>query len=257
MSEPRRQKAAAREDAAASRRGARAAKAPPSTSEIEVIGSETTIPVNVTGDVGFILAAAPRLAKLSAMVTVSFGLGEGANRALKHAAQNDQTARERGDDWQQAVLGYQDGTLMMAVVRVALLLDSDPKCVSFQTVYHRLKRKEVQDALIERVFGEDESIEELLGRGPQSIIADFLSHYASIDWSIHGRLTHFRNLGIAHLSTEPLGKSITFDELKFMANIVSKLGDELVALCRTSFVSIEPMLSDWSDRGFSILKVKD
>jgi hypothetical protein len=46
-------------------------------------------------------------------------------------------------------------------------------------------------------------------------------------------------------------------ELKFMATIVSKLRDELVALCRTSFASIEPMLSDWSDRGFSILKVKD
>jgi hypothetical protein len=52
------------------------------------------------------------------MVTVSFGLGEGANRALKHAAQGDRTPRERDDDWQQAVLGYQDGTLMMAVVRV-------------------------------------------------------------------------------------------------------------------------------------------
>jgi hypothetical protein len=211
----------------------------------------------VASDVDFILAAAPRLAKLSAMVTVSFGLGEGANRALKHAAQGDRTPRERDDDWQQAVLGYQDGTLMMAVVRVALLLDSDPRCVSFQTVYHRLKREEVQDALTKRVFGTEESIEEIFGRSPKATIASFLSHYASIDWSIHGRLTHFRNLGIAHLSTEPLGKSITFDELKFMATIVSKLGDELVALCRTSFASIEPMLSDWSDRGFSILKVKD
>jgi hypothetical protein len=36
--------------------------------EKEVIGSETTIPVNVASDVDFILAAAPRLAKLSAMV---------------------------------------------------------------------------------------------------------------------------------------------------------------------------------------------
>jgi hypothetical protein len=222
-----------------------------------VIGSETTLPVDVASDVDFILAAAPRLAKLSAMVTVSFGLGEGANRALEHAAQGDQTARERYDDWQQAALGYQDGTLMMAVVRVALLLDSDPRCVSFQTVYHRLKRKEIQDALVERVFGAEVSIEEMLGRGPNLLIASFLSHYASIDWSIHGRLKHFRNLGVAHLSIEPLAQSITFDELKFMASIVSKLGDELVALCRTSFAPIEAMLSDWSDRGFSILKVKD
>jgi hypothetical protein len=202
------------------------------------------------------LAAAPRLAKLAAMVTVSFGLGDGANRALKHVAQNDSAPREQDDDCKQAVLGYQDGAIMMAVVRVALLLDSDPQCVSFQTVYHRLKRQEVQDVLIQRVFGEDESIEELLGTDPKSIIANFLSHYASIDWSVHGRLTHFRNLGVAHLSTEPLSKSIKYDELKLMANIISNLGDELVALCRTSFAPIEPMLSEWSDRGFSLLKNK-
>jgi hypothetical protein len=190
------------------------------------------------------------------MVTVSFGLGDGANRALKHAAENDSAPREQDDDWKQAVLGYQNGTLMMAVVRVALLLDSDPQCVSFQTVYHRLKRQEVQEALIQRVFGEDESMEELLGIGPKSIIANFLSLYASIDWSIHGRLTHFRNLGVAHLSTEPLSKSIKYDELRLMANIIAKLGDELVALCRTDFAPIEPMLNDWSDRGFSLLKDK-
>jgi hypothetical protein len=190
------------------------------------------------------------------MVTVSCGLTDGANRALKHATQNDPAPRERDDDWQQAVIGYRDGTQMITVVRVALLLDSDPQCVSFQTVYHRLKRQEVQEALIQRVFGESESIEALLGTGPRSIIANFLSHYASIDWSIHGRLTHFRNFGVAHLLTEPLRKSINYDELKLMANIISKLGDELVALCRTSFVSIEGMLSDWSDRGFLLLKEK-
>jgi hypothetical protein len=48
---------------------------------------EIAMPGVTTSDVDFILAAAPRLAKLSAMVTVSFGLAEGANRALKHAAQ--------------------------------------------------------------------------------------------------------------------------------------------------------------------------
>ncbi len=96
-----------------------------------------------------------------------------------------------------------------------------------------------------------------MGTGPKSLIANFLSHYASIDWSIHGRLTHFRNFGVAHLLTEPLRKSIQYDdELKLMANIVSTLGDELVALCRTTFVSIEPMLDDWSDRGFALLKDK-
>ena len=114
-----------------------------------------------------------------------------------------------------------------------------------------------EEALIERVYSGQESIEELLGRGPKLLIANFLAHYASIDWSIHGRLTHFRNLGVAHLSTQPLGKSITFDELRFMARIASKLADELVALCRVTFASVEPMLDDWSERGFSILKVRD
>jgi hypothetical protein len=188
-----------------------------------------------------------------AMVMVSFGLAEGASRAVKHAPKDHDNAWQQAD-WEQAVLGYQDGTLMVAVVRVALLLDSDPNCVSYQTVYHRLKRDDVQAALIARVFGDDVSIEEILGRGPQKIIANYLEHYSRIDWQVHNRLKHFRNLGVAHLSQQPLAKSVTFDELKNMAGLVAKLGDELIALCRADFASIEPMLQDWSDRGFTTLK---
>jgi hypothetical protein len=143
---------------------------------------------------------------------------------------------------------------MMAVIRVVLLLDDKPDSVSFQTVYHRLKRDEVQIALIKRVFGDNDSIEEIFGRAPVITLTEFLANYASIDWSIFSRLKHFRNLGIAHLSTSRLSKKVQLDELKLMANIVAKLGDQLVALCRTDFAHIEGMLEDWSNRGFSILK---
>jgi len=143
---------------------------------------------------------------------------------------------------------------MMAVIRVALLLDNTPKKVSYQTVYHKLKREDVQAALIARVFRDDISIEEMFGRGPKQLIADYLELYSRIDWLVHARLKHFRNLGVAHLSQEPLTKSITYDELRNMATLVAKLGDALVALCRADFASIESMLEDWSARGFSSLK---
>lgn len=201
-------------------------------------------------DVDFILNATPRLAKLAAMTSVSFGLGEGANRALKALPRQ---RRVKSDDWEQAVLGYRDGTLMMAVIRVALLLDSDDRAVSFQTVYHRLKAKDVQAALIERVHG---TVYLSLDETPSANLQRFLAHYASIDWKIHGRLTHFRNLGVAHLSETPLSKSITYDEMKLLVSLITKLADELVALCRTTFVLIDPMTAEWSDRGYSIMRSK-
>lgn len=209
--------------------------------------------VALRADVDFILKGAPRLAKLAAMAGVSFGLGEGANRALKLSPRKPDM---RSDDWEQAVLGYRDGTLMMAVIRVALLLDADDRVVSFQTIYHRLKNKDVQNVLIERVHGTDFADHLPLDETPATILQRFLTHYASIDWKIHGRLTHFRNFGVAHLLETPLSEFITHDELKELVSVITKLADELVALCRTTFVLIEPMTSEWSDRGYSIMSSK-
>jgi hypothetical protein len=48
------------------------------------------------------------------MCVVSFGLADGLNEPLK-------VAPHETDDWQQAALGFQDGTLMMAALRGAMM----------------------------------------------------------------------------------------------------------------------------------------
>jgi len=80
------------------------------------------------------------------MCVVSFGLADGLNEALK-------VAPHETDDWQQADLGFQDGTLMMAALCAALLLDRDDTKVSFQTIHSRLKSKTVQSGLKESLGG--------------------------------------------------------------------------------------------------------
>jgi hypothetical protein len=65
-------------------------------------------------DVEFILGHAERLIKVATMCVVSFGLADGLNEPLK-------VAPHETDDWQQAALGFQDGTLMMAALRGAMI----------------------------------------------------------------------------------------------------------------------------------------
>jgi hypothetical protein len=74
------------------------------------------------------------------MCVISFGLADGLNEAIKTNIQGT-------DDWHQAAAGFQDGTLMIAILRATLLLDSDDTKVSFQTIYRRLKSPSTQIAL--------------------------------------------------------------------------------------------------------------
>jgi hypothetical protein len=97
-------------------------------------------------DVEFILGHAERLIKVATMCVVSFGLVDGLNEALK-------VAPHETDDWRQAALGFQDGTLMMAALRAAWSLDRDDTKVSFQTIHSRLKSKTVQSGLKESLGG--------------------------------------------------------------------------------------------------------
>jgi hypothetical protein len=79
------------------------------------------------------------------------------------------------------------------------------------------------------------------------LIAAFLEAYSEIDWKVHGRLKHFRNLGIAHLTVEKMSKSITFDELREFVSIISRLTVIIQELCHTPTSFRESMLEDYRD----------
>jgi hypothetical protein len=79
------------------------------------------------------------------------------------------------------------------------------------------------------------------------LISDFLEAYSRIDRGAHGRLTHFRNLGVAHLSVDQMSKSITLDELRKFVSAIVRLTTLLQQLCHTPTAFREWMLEDYRD----------
>jgi hypothetical protein len=145
----------------------------------------------------YVERAAPRLVTVAAVTAISFALFDGANRALLDLKNADKNTRE-------IALGYRGDAISMTAVRLALLLDADPKLVSFQNVYRRLERPEVVDALVRRARDKSpwaEALEDRVEENIRASVASFLSIYRAIDWrDLHGRLQHFRNRGLAHLT---------------------------------------------------------
>lgn len=152
----------------------------------------------------YVQTEAPRLIKVAGVTAISFGLWDGANRALILANQED----VHDDAWQTA-LGYHGPTISLTV-RLALLLDRDPTVVSFQHIYNCLKRPDVVDLLVYRACHASELAEALDDRIADNVRAStrrFLETYTAIDWhDLHGRLQHFRNRGLVHLTPEQIVK---------------------------------------------------
>lgn len=200
--------------------------------------------IDPTDDVSYILAHATRLIKVAAMAVISFGLTEGLSEILKSGKASE-------DDWSQAAIGFQDGTLMMAVIRVALLLDADDRSVSFQAINRRLKNARVQKLLLERLVSlHGETIN---APTRHELIDRFQKTYAKIDWKVHGRLTHFRNLGVTHLTPNKLTKSVTFSEIRTLISIVCDLAEELQFLCQTPTAFRGDMLSEYKEMAIKAL----
>jgi hypothetical protein len=155
-------------------------------------------------------------------------------------------AEAESDDWRQAAAGFQDGTLLMAALRATLLLDRDETKVSFQAVHRRLKSESVQAAL-KQVLAERHGPGDIFPPTRGDLITDFLEAYADIQWEVHGRLVHFRNFGIAHLTIEKMNKSVTFDELRNFVSIIGRLTTTVQQLCHTPTAYREWMLEEYSD----------
>jgi len=189
--------------------------------------------------VDFVLANAPRLIVVATRCAWSFGAAEGLNDVL--ASRPDQQG-----EWRQPVSVLHRDALLMAALRVSVLLDADPKAVSFQTVYHSLKETAVQAALLQVLDAK---------RGPDvltptraDLIGTYLKTYGEIDWNMHGRLVHFRNLGIAHLTLDQLTKSVTFAELRTMVEVVTRLASTMQHLFQTDTAFHDNMVEGCSDQ---------
>ena len=176
-------------------------------------------------DVGFILSNAERLVKVATVCVISFGLADGLNEATT-------ASPDESDDWKQAVAGFRGDNLMMAALRTALLLDRAETKVSFQAVYRRLKEPTVREGLLQ-VLAERYGDDDLFPPARDSRIDEFFYAYSELDWKVHGRLMHFRNLGIAHLTPVNMSKSVTFEELRTLIGIIGRLALILQRLCQT------------------------
>jgi hypothetical protein len=189
--------------------------------------------------VDFVFANASRLIVVATRCAWSFGAAEGLNDVL--VSRPDQQG-----EWRQPVSVLQRDALLMAALRVSLLLDADPKVVSFQTVYHSLKETAVQAALLQALDAK---------RGPDvvtptraALIGTYLKTYGEIDWNVYGRLVHFRNLGIAHLTLDQLTKSVTFAELRTMVEVVTRLASTMQHLLQTETAFHDNMVEECSDQ---------
>jgi hypothetical protein len=140
----------------------------------------------------------------------------------------------------------------MAALRAAVLLDADDRVVSFQAVYHRLKMPSVKECLVQTL--EDRHGSDDIQPSWAGLIEDFRQTYNKIDWAAHGRLTHLRNRGIAHLTREKMLKSVTLDELRTLVAIISHLAATLRDLCQSQLAFREDMLIEYRDLAKQAIK---
>ncbi|RAI37532.1 hypothetical protein CH338_15755 [Rhodoplanes elegans] len=165
--------------------------------------------------------AFPRLNSLAFRTAVSFGLWAGANQFMKEKMGDDRA------EW-DIVAGYRSDVVLMAVIRIYALLDSDFSKVSYQGVNRLLKRDEVVEALVKKSIARpDVLFPERTEAEARSAIVGFRAEYAKIDWKVHGRLVHFRNLGVAHLTYEEFSTRLTYNELETLVGAIVRIAERL------------------------------
>jgi hypothetical protein len=192
----------------------------------------------------FVQKAAPRLVKVASITAISYALVDGAKRALRDAQNIDYDVRQTAN-------GYHDAASLITVVRLVLLLDSNETVVSFQRVYHYLKHPEVVDQLVHRVCTKSQLAELFADRVEQDVrvsIKKFLKTYAAIDWGAYGRLKHFRNRGVAHLTSQEIKKRVTFAEIRRLVRSVVTLSECLVRFDSDGVAVRVDEIEEWSNR---------
>jgi len=187
----------------------------------------------------FILDNAERVITLATRCVFSFGSADGLNDLLLNP--DDQAG-----DWRQPVAVLHRDALMMAALRTCILLDRDEQMVSFQAVHRRLKEPDVVASLLQAL--EERKGFDSLPPSRTELIEEFRQTYGEIDWKVHGRLTHFRNRGITHLTPEEMTTSVTMAELRTLIQIVSRLTATMQHLCQTQTAFRADLLAEYRDR---------
>jgi hypothetical protein len=201
----------------------------------------------VDNDVEYILTNAPRLMKVAAATAISFALWEGVNRALLEADINT--------DRREIAAGYRSDCAFTAVTRLSLLLDSNLKQVSFQAIYHKLKSETVAASLLKELDDSAFSTSNTMKLAGEAVEL-FLQTYRSIDWTdLHGRLVHFRNRGVAHLTPHKIEKRVTYAELKSLSQAVTTMGECLELFAKGNAIPLRwDEAEEYSERAFDIWK---
>ncbi|RXH40995.1 hypothetical protein [Bradyrhizobium zhanjiangense] len=189
--------------------------------------------------VEFILQNASRLIVVATRCAWSFGAADGLNDILA-------SRPDHHGEWRQPVSVLHRDVLLMAALRVSILLDADRTAVSFQTVYHALKEPAVQATLLQALDAKCGPDVFTPTRG--DLIGTYLQTYSEIDWNVHGRLVHLRNLGIAHLSLDQLRKSVTLPELRAMVELVARLASTLQQFLQTDTAFHGDMVEECRDQ---------
>jgi hypothetical protein len=187
-------------------------------------------------DAEFILNNAERLITVAIRCVFSFGSADGLNDLLL-------IPDDPQGDWRQPIAVLHRDAVMMAVVRVSILLDRDD--VSFQAIHRLLKDPNVVAGLLQVL--EDRHGSDILPPSRTELIEEFRQTYGEIDWKVHGRLVHLRNLGIAHLTPEEMTKSVTFAELRTMVEIIGRLTANLQHLCQTQTAFRPDILNEYRE----------
>jgi hypothetical protein len=149
------------------------------------------------------------------------------------------------------LLGYRGDAVSLTVVRLALLLDRDPRVISFQHIYSALKRADVADLLVHRMCHASPLAEALDDRIADEVRAStrrFLQVYTAIDWhDLHGRLQHFRNRGLVHLTPEQIEKRVSYAEIRSLVHSVALLAECLLPLDPNGVAVRVNEIDDWSN----------
>jgi len=197
---------------------------------LERVETIATASVKVEDLVGHVRRAVPRLTSITNLTVISLAFLEGAWTALGEAdcsAENDN--REIAEHYRRVC----EWTVVNGLIE---LLDRDDRVDSFQSVHRCLRYPEVVDALVRvacEYHWEPETAEERLRHS----VNEFLRIFGTINWRLHGRLTHFRNLGIAHLGAQ-LRERPTYDELRDLVRLVRNLAAHLEPLTEGTLASV-------------------
>ena len=168
----------------------------------------------------------------------SFGSADGLNDLLLIPDDPDGV-------WRKPVWVLHRDALLMAVLRLSILLDREDRVLSFQSVHRLLKDPSVVAVLLQAL--EDREGSDVFSSSRTELIEEFRQIYREINWKVHGRLVHLRNLGIAHLTPEEMTKSVTLDELRTMVEVVVRLTVSLQHLCQTQTAFRPDMLNEYRD----------